>query len=291
MRPSAAIGIRRQNREYSSPVSSVSGATFRYSDPSEGNRFYDASEGRGFADRAGTIQHVIQDLDGSLTTYPGSSIVKPYDIHLNARCVEVPQWNMYVCPTKFTKLKYLWGDGSVNPLRTFLTRNDGSATFGQQNYQISYALNAQESYIVNFNTTVPRYFKLRLAGVEEGVVQTVGVCIGRDVVPVNIETNAVPVPDFESLGSDGAEVRYFHDPAVGILFFRFISPYARTPETVDECPGMEGEPSGCPTVFVELPAKNDDGDCSERAYPTYSTVPLDSTGALTLPDFSVGDTK
>ncbi|XP_037067926.1 cell surface hyaluronidase-like [Pollicipes pollicipes] len=284
VRPAGGIGMRRRNRDYTSPVNSASGAIFRYSDPAEGNRVFDASEGRGFEDRAGNIQSVIWDKDGSLTTHAGATLVKPYAVHLNARCAAVPQWNLHMCPARFTKLQFLWWDGAANPVHTFITRNDGTATFGRDNYQISYALNTQESYILHFNQTVPRRFKIRLAGVEADVSQTVGICVGRDVTPT-LEMSAVPVPDFGSLESGGADVRYFHDPAVGVLFFRFSSPYARTPDTVDECPGMEGEPAGCPTIEIVLPDMNTDGDCSERAYPTYRTEPLDATGALTPPDF------
>ena len=287
VRPSGAIGMRRRSRDYTSPVNNVKGLVFRYSDPSGGNRAFDASEGRGFEDRVGNIQNVIRDLDGSLTTYANSTVVKPYDIHLNARCAPVPEWNLYVCPTLFTKLLFLWYDGSSGTIKTFLTRNDGSATFNYDpNYQTSYALNAQEGYIINFNTSVPAYFKFRMAGVEAGVVQTVGFCIGKDVTPKRVEMNSVPVPSFDSLDDQGVEAHWYLDTEVGVLFFRFSSPYHRTADTVDECPGQDGKPAGCPEVFVELPEKNTDGDCSERAYPTYSQEPLDATGGLTTPDFS-----
>ncbi|XP_043191780.1 cell migration-inducing and hyaluronan-binding protein-like [Amphibalanus amphitrite] len=287
VRPSGGIGMRRKIRHYTSPVNSVSGLVFRYADPLEGNRAFDASEGRGFADLAGNIQNVIRDLDGSLTTYANSTVVKPYDIHLNARCAPVPQWNLYVCPTMFTKLLFMWWDRSVGNLNTFLTRNDGSATFTYGvNFQNSYALNSQEGYIVHFNTSVPRYFKIRLAGVEAGVVQTVGLCIGKGVTPLTVEMNSVPVPSFDSLDDQGADVHWYLDTEAGVLFFRFSSPYHRTADTVDECPGQDGKPAGCPEVLVVLPSSNTDGDCSGRAYPAYSTEPLDSTGGLTTPDFT-----
>jgi len=288
VRPAGGIGLRRRSRDYNSPVNSVNNVTFRYSDPAEGNRFYEANEGRGFEDRAGGIQSVLRDIDGSLTTFAGSSVVKPYPIHLNARCAEIAQWNMYVCPAKFTKLLFLSWDRAANPFKTFLTRNDGSAQFEQENYQVSYALNTQESYILHFNTTVPRHFKFRMAGIEAGASQIIGICIGRDVTPENIELNAVPVPSFDQLVTgDSSAIRYFHDPQVGVLFFRFSSTLPREPATVDECPGLEGEPAGCPTVEVVLPELNTDGDCRERAYPTYSTEPLDTTGGLTVPDLTV----
>ena len=287
VRPSGGIGMRRRSRHYTSPVNSVQGLVFRYTDPVEGNRVYDASEGRGFGDLAGNIQNVIRDLDGSLTTYVNSTVVKPYDIHLNARCAPVPDWNLYVCPTMFTKLLFQWWDRSVGNIKTFLTRNDETATFTYgDNYQTSYALNSEEGYIVHFNTSVPRYFTIRLSGIEAGVVQMLGLCIGRDVTPIKVEMNAVPVPSFDSLDDQGVQVHWYLDTDVGVLFFRFSSPYHRTSDTVDECPGQDGQPAGCPEVFIELPASNTDGDCSERAYPTYSQEPLDATGALTTPNFA-----
>lgn len=284
VRPAAGIGVRRRNREYSSPVNGAKNLQFLFSGEEGGNRFYDANEGRGFEDRVGNIQTVLRDNDGSLTTYAGSTLVKPYDIHLNAKCADIPSWNMHVCPTMFTKIQFLWYDGSVNPLKTFLTRTDGSAEYGAENYQVSYALNAQENYILNFNTTVPRYMKLRLSGIEAGVTQILGVCIGRDVTPKELETTAVPVPSFDQLANEGTEVRYFIDKTVGVIFFRFSTPYERTPDTLDECAGQDGVEQGCPMVFIELHEKNTDGDCSQRAFPTYSTTPADATGGLTTPE-------
>jgi len=39
-------------------------------------------------------------------------------------------------------------------------------------------------------------------------------------------------------------------------------------------------------VVIAQEEDSADGDCSSRAYPTYSTTPLDTTGALTTPVFT-----
>ncbi|XP_037073348.1 cell surface hyaluronidase-like [Pollicipes pollicipes] len=284
VRPSGAIGLRRALRWYTSPANRVAGVTFDFADPADGNRVYDASEGQGFADLAGNIHSVFRDIDGSLTTYAGATVVKPYAVHLNARCAPVPNWNLYVCPAAFTKFKLEWYDMASSPV-TFVTRDDGSATHSlPRPRQISYALNSEEGYILHFNTSVPRSFSFTVTGLEAGVEQRLGVCIGRDATDVRISLTGIPTPTFEDLltGSPGTQV--FHDRERGLLLFRFRVPYALSADTETECPG--GGPYGaCPVVKVSMAAAGEDGDCSERAYPTYATAPLDAAGGLVTPSF------
>ncbi|XP_037073352.1 cell surface hyaluronidase-like [Pollicipes pollicipes] len=263
VRPSGAIGLRRALRWYTSPANRVAGVTFDFADPADGNRVYDASEGQGLPTWRGNIHSVFRDIDGSLTTYAGATVVKPYAVHLNARCAPVPNWNLYVCPAAFTKFKL-----------ECLPRPR----------QISYALNSEEGYILHFNTSVPRSFSFTVTGLQAGVEQRLGVCIGRDATDVRISLTGIPTPTFEDLltGSPGTQV--FHDRERGLLLFRFRVPYALSADTETECPG--GGPYGaCPVVKVSMTAASEDGDCSERAYPTYATAPLDAAGGLVTPSF------
>jgi len=283
VRPAGGLGFRRKNDWYTQALHRVSGLTFDYTDPTEGNRVFESSDSRGYEDKPGTIHTVMRDVDGSLTTYPGSTIVKPYPIHLNARCAEVPNWNLYVCPAKFTKFRWLWDSLSADPT-TFLTRNDGLTHTMEGQRQISYALNSQESYILHFSTTVPARFFFTVTGLEAGVEQRLGVCVGRDAVNLRVTIADVSVPAVDQL-EDALTTSYYHDRERGLLLFRFVNAYAVDAQTEGECPGW-GPYGACPEVVIAQEEDSADGDCSSRAYPTYSTTPLDTTGALTTPVFT-----
>ena len=222
LRKAGAIGKKYSNPYFSSPINSVRDVVFEFSDPSEGSRYYDGDvTDTGYEDRDGNRHSVLLDWDGSLTTYPKSSIVRPIPLLMNARCVELPDWGpgTGLCPDRFTKLRYYSGQEPLIP--TFMTRNDLMASEVEVplfENQISYALNSQESYILHMNTTVPWRFKIAVYGLDEDVSQLVGVCVGVDQ-DLNVRSMTA-VDTLEELKADETNTKYFYDTAVGVVWFR-----------------------------------------------------------------------
>ncbi|KAF0314127.1 Cell surface hyaluronidase [Amphibalanus amphitrite] len=289
LRNAGAISKKPSNPYISSPIASVRNVTFDFADPAEGSRFFDG-DGTvfGFEERDGNRHNIVLDVDGSLTTMAGTSIVRPIPMLMNARCVLMPTWGpgAALCPDRFSRLQL-----SANLIPSFMTRNDLMSSEVETplaEQQTSYSLNTRESYILHFNTTVPQQFRIAPLGLEQGLQQVVGVCVGVDqafVVRPNTYTAALSK---EEVLADDNNTKYFYDVDAGIVTFRFTHPYPRGESTLAHCPGVLDEDLNgvCgPRVRIVLTASNDDGDCRQRAYPAYQTPPVTAEGALTVPVF------
>ncbi|XP_043228310.1 cell surface hyaluronidase-like [Amphibalanus amphitrite] len=291
LRPAGAIGKKFSNRYFSSPVSSIRNVTFDFVDPLNGTRFYDGDDTIiGFDDRDGNRHSVVLDWDGSLTTYPLSSVVRPIPLLVNARCVLVPSWGpgTAICPDRFTRLRVSTSAGLIP---TLMTRNDLMASETEVSHfekQISYSLNTQESYILHFNNTVPKSLTLSSYGLDLGLSQNVGICVGVNQTLSVWPLRYASVADLDELKADERNSKYFYDSTVGVIFFRFSGQYPRDELTMSNCPGEPGHhPNGVceQRVTITLQEPNDGGDCRESAYPKYRREPTTPEGALTIPDF------
>ena len=234
LHPAGAIGKKYSTPYFGANINSVRNVTFEFSDPSEGTRFYDGDgtvPQYGYAERDGNRHNVLMDWDGSLTTHPKSSIVRPIPLLMNARCVKVPSWGpgTALCPDQFTRFMLHRSSGRIP---TFMTRNDLMASevevplFEQQ---ISYALNSKESYIMHFNTTVPEKVRIAAFALEKDIAQVVGVCVGANQTltlrrPGGGVYDGFPaytsVASMDELNTDEANSKYFYDSDVGVIMFR-----------------------------------------------------------------------
>ncbi|KAF0297088.1 Cell surface hyaluronidase [Amphibalanus amphitrite] len=290
LRGAGAIGKKLFNEYFTSPISSVRNVTFDFADPDEGSRFFDGDGTvRGFKERDGNRHNIVLDVDGSLTTVAGTSVVRPLPLLLNARCVLMPTWGpgTALCPDRFIRLNFdrTWR------VPTFMTRDDlmSSATETPlAKKQISYSLNTHESYILHFNTTVPHRFKLTPYGLEQGLQQVLGVCVGVKkrfkVIPATYKA----ARSREEVLADDNNTKYFYDSVVGVITFRLTHPYPRGASTLSHCPGVLDENLNgfCDLdITIIMRTFSDDGDCRQRAYPAYQTPPVTADGALTVPVF------
>ena len=232
LRAAGAIGKKPASTSFSSPVSSVRNATFDFVDPSEGSRFYDGDETvSGYSDDDGCRHSIVLDWDGSLTTYPLASIVRPLPLLMNARCVLMPNWGpgTGLCPDRFSRIKL--NDMDSRPT-TFMTRNDlmtSEVEVNEDLADISYSLNTAESYIMHFNTTVPELLVFVPYGLEQGLYQNFAVCVGANqqitVWPSSTYTAAASIAEVDA---DESNSKYYYDSEVGTVHFRSV-PYRLLP--------------------------------------------------------------
>ena len=223
LRGAGAIGKKPSNPYFSSPIASVRNATFDYVDPTEGSRFYDG-DGTvlGYKERDGNRHNIVLDWDGSLTTYPRASVIRPIPILMNARCVLTPNWGpgTAICPDRFSRLKVT---GSQSKPEAFVTRDDlmaDEAEVSLRQMQVSFSMNTAESYIVHFNTTVPQKLVIIPYGLQQGLYQKVAACVGANqeltVTPSSYEAAAT----ISEVDADESNSKYFYDSAVGTVHFR-----------------------------------------------------------------------
>ena len=70
-------------------------------------RIYDGDETfHGFSSLDGDKEATIRDADGSLTSYPGTQIVRPRPFFLTPECVIRKRWNLALCPHSYIKAGY-----------------------------------------------------------------------------------------------------------------------------------------------------------------------------------------
>ena len=198
-------------------------ATFDFVDPSEGSRFYDGDGTvAGYKERDGNRHNIVLDWDGSLTTYPRASVIRPIPVLMNARCVLMPSWGpgAGLCPDRFSRLKVT---GSQSKPEAFITRNDLMASeveVSLREQQVSFSLNTMESYIVHFNTTVPRKLVITPYGLQQGLHQTVAACIGVNKQFTVKPSTYTEVTSLAEVDADDSNSKYFYDSDVGTVHFR-----------------------------------------------------------------------
>ena len=223
LRGAGAIGKKPSNPYFSSPIASVRNATFDFIDPSQGSRFFDG-DGTvpGYKERDGNRHNIVLDWDGSLTTYPRASIVRPIPLLMNARCVLMPNWGPGVglCPDRFSRLKVT---GSQSKPKAFMTRNDLMASeveVSLREQQVSFSMNTAESYILHFNTTVPQKLVIIPYGLQQGLYQKVAACVGTNRQFVVKPSSYAEATSIAEVVADDSNSKYFYDSEIGTVHFR-----------------------------------------------------------------------
>ncbi|ESO94033.1 hypothetical protein LOTGIDRAFT_228687 [Lottia gigantea] len=307
--PVGAVGFNRNDQNPSSAVSSVMGVKFGFDDDAQGNRVYHTDTSiSGFSDHDGDDVATVRDIDGSLTGYVGSQLVRPTDFNINAGCYVRTNWNMAICPQSYGKLTIqLESEADRGKTSPFAVRDDKPTVKETRDSthpaQFLTILGGDYSYTINWSNYVPHQFSIRGEGIEHGKWVRFGVCLPRDVM-IDI-TSYKPkylgsihdwtlTQTLDDLEADTVGDKYFWDSYVGLLFFKFMNYNTRTINDTTECPG-----SGCPEIKITVTGGNTlDADCTQRAYngaynrnaPTEKVVlkQIDLPASLAAPTSSMG---
>ncbi|XP_067664214.1 cell surface hyaluronidase-like [Haliotis asinina] len=291
-----AIGFLRNNEYSSSPSNMATNVKFNFVDgPTTGNRVYDGNETiHGFGNNDGDKTATIRDTDGSLTGYPGATVVKPGAYYHNSRCYTRDNWNMQICPQEFGSLSIRLGStGDHGKTHPFMIRDDDPAAQMTETWAHSAAfpvtLGGHYSYTLHWSGIVPHEFHIVGEGINRGRWLRFGVCLPRDgkfhiwqFKPVYRDSQSkydnqhwTELTSVAELEKDTSGTGYFWDKHTGLMFFKMFNNYERFNNETDACP------NGCPYIRIQVLSGNlHDGDCSSRAYGPYRRAPVTGGHAL-----------
>ncbi|KAK3087473.1 hypothetical protein FSP39_006382 [Pinctada imbricata] len=192
---SSAIGFKLHNEFSSSAISAVSGLRFGFDDggKSLGLRIFDGNGSiPGYSDYDGDVEATIRDLDGSLTSYPDTQLVRVRPFYLTKECVIRWHWNLALCPHHYTKLNVVEEDSFaayVNYKRSsmpFMVRDDipgvNETRTGTASSDFMLILGQSYSYSLHWTSNIPQTFHLSARGIEKKLSSTVrvGICLPRN---------------------------------------------------------------------------------------------------------------
>ena len=204
------------------------------------------------------------DIDGTITGWPGTTIVPDRPFFTSSLCESRPHWgNMSVCPHTYASIRGAWSldHGNYIVTRDDLGRDVDPCLSGGDSpchYHVG-AISVDHSYIVAPATYTWDQIDLRIGDLPEGDLLRVGVCFPlNSTITVSGTPEPQEVDSMEQLMEDTSGSGYFVDHGVGVLFRRFR--------------GDGGEERGVQIVVTEL--ASEDVDCTTRAYPKYQVPPL-----------------
>ncbi|XP_046367425.2 cell surface hyaluronidase-like [Haliotis rufescens] len=292
---SGAIGFLRKDYYSINPTNTVMNAKFDFVDGhSTGNRVYDGNETvHGFGNADGDKTSAFRDLDGSVTGYPGSTVLKPGPFFHNARCYRRDNWNMEICPQRFGMLNLrLISTEDEDKSHPFAVRDDNPSARMDETWHASagfpVTLGGDHSYTIHWNGKVPRAFELKGEGVEKGDWVRFGICFPRNgkfhftmYYPVfRDDTGWVghhwkQMSSVEELDRDTSGGAVYHDNTTGLWFFKYMNMKDRMENETESCPVR------CPSIRFEVKSGDmNDGDCTSRAYGPYKRAPITGNNGL-----------
>ncbi|KAI5625255.1 transmembrane protein 2 isoform X1, partial [Silurus asotus] len=186
---SSAVGFSLKNAWQLTPRNNLSSLSFL---PSVSLRAFFGRPGQWFEDNDldGDKNSIFHDLDGSVTGYPDTYVVRADNFLLQHRdCVKMPEWNGCVCSGRYAQV-YIKTQGVPNlslsiirdeyPDKPLVLRGINSQTAPSQQYQP--VLMLSKSYTLHWKSTAPKEIVLLLANFDPGEWALFGLCYPSDTV-------------------------------------------------------------------------------------------------------------
>ncbi|XP_069115544.1 cell surface hyaluronidase-like [Argopecten irradians] len=276
-RKAGAIGFKRLNTISSSALSGAKNIHFGFPDGlTTGNRAYDGNSSiTGFSDNDGDLSANFRDRDGSVTTIPGSTVVKPYDFMTTPECTMKSNWNLMICPYKYMTL--VCKDTTKTDMKAIFVRDDipDSPWHATVTHFRSYPLisGGKYSYSIYWPSKSPSQFMLIPKDQEKGYPVRVGVCLPLDAT-INLKSwypkRAVglsqwtEVDSVQDIDDDTVGGKYYRNRTSGMLYVKLFTNEVRLEGDSRPCAG-----SKCMVVKIYVTAKDMSTDhCRERDVPT-----------------------
>ncbi|KAL5012312.1 hypothetical protein ScPMuIL_010863 [Solemya velum] len=289
-----AISFRTSNFYGVSPLGSTSEMLFGFDDgESTGNRVYDDFGNNGFETDDGILSDIFRDVDGSVTSFPKKSLVKPDAFFDTNGCAIRSNWNMRVCDAKYGTVAVKIT--SLKKVASFMIREDATSArldMSPEQYAKNYVvrLGGDTKYTLHFKEEVPSMFELLGYGVEQGLSVRIGVCIGPNVgFKMSLGGSKIlrwdligVATSLQDLDDDDINTKYFYDSDTGMLYVKLMSTVPRSGDDVGNCPGGTEK---CPKLKITITDETTfTGDCLDSLGLNRRYIPVaDAMGAVPLP--------
>jgi len=230
-------------------------------------------------------QSIYNDFTGSISGHQ-ASIVSALPHLITQHCYSVPSWmdvgERAVCPHKYLSLQLKVGkDGNLYE-KTVLQREDmmdqpfikydGYLKEGEtqrSGVENMYYLNTDFSHMVStlhqFSGSVAakkQAVQLKIRGLDDGVRVRIGFCLPRGAeIEVKKFSKQKPVDNFEDLGDDFENSKFFHDKDIDVVFFMLTGSEESTIQIGD----TNNDLATVRTILLHFRVKADGiGDCRDR---------------------------
>ncbi|OWF43992.1 Transmembrane protein 2 [Mizuhopecten yessoensis] len=278
-RKAGAIGFKRFNDAASSAISGATNIHFGFPDGLlTGNRVYDGNSSiYGFGDLDGDLAAKFRDLDGSVTTDPLSTVVRPFSFLTTPDCTMKSAWNAMICPYRYMTLRCLDTSKTKTELKPMFVRDDIPDTVWHSTlpHFRGYPLisGGHYSYSIYWPEKSPSEFMLIPKELEKDYPIRVGVCLPLNAT-IDLKTwypkrfvgldQWTEVDSVHDIDDDTDGGKYFRNRTSGMLYVNLFTNEVREDGDTNQCAG-----DICMVIRVYVEANDmSTAHCRERDTPT-----------------------
>ncbi|XP_074151347.1 cell migration-inducing and hyaluronan-binding protein [Sminthopsis crassicaudata] len=286
-RHTSALAFRLNNAWQSCPNNNVSNIVFE--DVPITSRVFFGEPGPWFnlLNMDGDKTSVFHDIDGSVSEYPGSYIIKEDNwLIKHPECVNVPDWRGAICSGQYAQI-YIQAY-KTNNLGMKIIKNDyhdhhlhleGALTKSTHYQQYQPVITLKKGYTIHWNQTAPAELTIWLINFNKGDWIRVGFCYPRGttfsllsdvhnrLLKRTYKTGTfVRTTQMEKVEqSYPGRNHYYWDEDTGLLFLKLKAQNER--EKFAFC-----SVRGCERIKIKalIPKNSGISDCEARAYPKYA---------------------
>ncbi|XP_013929762.1 PREDICTED: cell migration-inducing and hyaluronan-binding protein-like [Thamnophis sirtalis] len=233
---------------------------------------------------------VFHDVDGSVSEYPGSYLIKEDNWLIKHRdCIEVPDWRGSICSGSYAQV-YIQAYKSSN-LKMKIIKNDfythplyleGALSKSTHYQQYQPVITLQKGYTIHWDKAAPEELTIWLINFNKNDWIQVGFCYPKgttfsilsDIHDRLLKKTYKTGVFYPALQMDKLEYRYptkgyyYWDEDTGLLFLKLKAQHEKEPFAF--CSNR-----GCERIRIKanIPKQTGTSDCEALAYPKYAEKP------------------
>ncbi|XP_034640368.1 cell migration-inducing and hyaluronan-binding protein isoform X1 [Trachemys scripta elegans] len=290
-RHTSALAFRLNNAWQSCPNNNVTDVLFE--DVPITSRVFFGEPGPWFNDlnMDGDKTSVFHDVDGSVSGYPGSYLIKEDNwLIKHPDCIDVPDWRGAICSGHYAQI-YIQAYKSAT-LRMKIIKNDyyshplyleGALSKSSPYQQYQPVITLQKGYTVHWDKTAPEELAIWLINFNKNDWIQLGLCYPKgttfsilsDIHNRLLKKTYKTGTFYRTLQMDKLEYRYptkgyyYWDEDTGLLFLKLKAQNEK--EKFAFC-----SVQGCERIRIKavIPKNAGISDCEAKAYPTYMENPV-----------------
>ncbi|XP_020645703.3 cell migration-inducing and hyaluronan-binding protein [Pogona vitticeps] len=289
-RHTSALAFRLNNTWQSCPNNNVSNIFFE--DVPITSRVFFGEPGPWFnrLDMDGDKTSVFHDVDGSVSEYPGSYLIKEDNwLIRHPDCIDVPDWRGSICSGRYAQV-YIQAYKSANP-RMKIIKNDyythplyleGALSKSTHYQQYQPVITLRKGYTIHWDRTAPAELAIWLINFNKDDWIHVGLCYPKgttfsilaDIHDRLLKKTFKTGTFYPAAQMDKLEHRYptkghyYWDEDTGLLFLKLKAQHEKEPFAFCSVRGCERI-----RIKANIPRSPGPSDCEAKAYPKYAEKP------------------
>ncbi|XP_044294790.1 cell migration-inducing and hyaluronan-binding protein isoform X2 [Varanus komodoensis] len=286
-RHTSALAFRLNNVWQSCPNNNVSNVFFE--DVPIASRVFFGEPGPWFngLNLDGDKTSVFHDVDGSVSEYPGSYLIKEDNWLLrHPDCIDVPDWRGSICSGHYAQV-YIQAYKSAN-LKMKIIKNDyythplyleGALSKSTHYQQYQPVITLQKGYTIHWDKTAPEELAIWLINFNKNDWIQVGLCYPKgttfsilsDIHDRRLKKTSKTGMFYPALQMEKLEHRYptkghyYWDEDTGLLFLKLKAQHEKEPFAFCSVRGCERI-----RIKANIPRNMEASDCEAKAYPNYA---------------------